>query len=974
MHVPACGEEEACLFGRCLPLEPCDAVADCQNDDPCTRGECLLGNCVHEPACDDGDPCTADQCAPIGGKPVCLNTPTDGLPCDDYNPCTVGDTCSEGECRHGEDKDCDDGNPCTEAYCSSDGGCVQGGVGCDDQDECTDDYCDAEAGGCVNEPKVCGSGKRCAQPLGWCVRDRVCESDADCPDEDACWVGACAPVEDGQKKCTVVPLCSDDGNPCTDVHCKGGGEGEPTCLTENKSSDHGCEDGDPCTEGEHCVEGTCSGGSPKHCDDGDPCTEDSCDPESGECAFGPGSCPEDEVCIREHGGCVPAEPCNPDTPEMCEDGDACTHDSCEHDNCFHYPACDDGDMCTVDACSAGVHGGAECTYAPAEPGAPCEDGDLCTEGDTCEGLGCVPGEPRDCDDGDACTKDLCHPDEGCRHDWLKCEDFNPCTDDSCDPGSGCVFDRDEERDGCGGGGYCDNPHDRTALDDLDRGLRETGLKIEAGRLCVLRCSEDLERHGADCMAECVREIAFTHAADSSAKPGEPCESCLIGYGRCIYDTCHVACRLFPDSGHGLCGDCLDRADCDGALDECAGFPVGVGGDCETLADCLGEEDVCVDTVCEHGYCRARPKDCDDRNPCTNDRCEASGDCVNEASPMCAFEAECLDNVDDDGDELVDCEDPDCAGGLDCAAPCAEDSECDDGDACTTGLCVLGRCVFDYLGTEGLRCGGDQCRGPGYCNRGQCVNPGSPTHCDDGNPCTADRCDPALGCVAEPDDSGGCDDGDACTADDRCFGGRCTPGRPEICEDDNACTTDRCEGDKGCVFEDACDDAQVCVEGGCHDLRSCSSVTDCEDGDPCTHDECAASGNCVRRPFCEDGDPCTSDRCTVSDSQPSCTFDPNEADDAPCDDGNPCTGDDRCSSGACAPGEPVPCDDDNPCSEDTCVDFEGCSRASLDCDDHKACTIDLCVAEDGGCQHQPVVCPEGLECSEPDGACVDTGGP
>jgi len=126
-----------------------------------------------------------------------------------------------------------------------------------------------------------------------------------------------------------------------------------------------------------------------------------------------------------------------------------------------------------------------------------------------------------------------------------------------------------------------------------------------------------------------------------------------------------------------------------------------------------------------GGCVHVPVDCDDQNPCTNDRCNpTTGAC--EHLPV---------NCDDGNECTKDFCDP--ASGL-CRHDPQVGAPCNDGDACTQD----DTCVQSPLG-------------PVICQ-------GSPVSCDDQNPCTFDRCDPANGqCVHILNT---CDDGNACTAD------------------------------------------------------------------------------------------------------------------------------------------------------------------------------------------------------------------
>ena len=64
--------------------------------------------------------------------------PTEGAPCDDDDPCTTGDVCTDGICQ-GPTATCDDGNPCTADVCSPAGECAHDAAttACDDGDVCT---------------------------------------------------------------------------------------------------------------------------------------------------------------------------------------------------------------------------------------------------------------------------------------------------------------------------------------------------------------------------------------------------------------------------------------------------------------------------------------------------------------------------------------------------------------------------------------------------------------------------------------------------------------------------------------------------------------------------------------------------------------------------------------------------------------------------------------------------------------------
>jgi hypothetical protein len=112
--------------------------------------------------------------------------------------------------------------------------------------------------------------------------------------------------------------------------------------------------------------------------------------------------------------------------------------------------------------------------------------------------------------------------------------------------------------------------------------------------------------------------------------------------------------------------------------------------------------------------------------------------------------------------------------------CAEDSDCDDGDACTE----------------------DACAG------GVCGNP--PVDCDDGLACTTDTCDSSTGCVnagtcpaATPFCTmAGCAE---CRTDNDCEAGSC---------EDGLCAGDGCENDADCSDGLFCNGVEACAGGLC----------------------------------------------------------------------------------------------------------------------------------------------------------------
>jgi len=157
-----CTVADTCVEGACVGMP-----LDCDDGDPCTIDACHPdGTCQHDHSvgsCDDGDPCTGgDSCA----TGQCVGV---ALDCDDGHPCTA-DACDPKEgCFHVPDSSlCEDDTACEYHICDAVNGCVSVSKSgnCDDGDPCTEkDSC--TEGDCAGQPVVCDEGSACEQ--GECV-------------------------------------------------------------------------------------------------------------------------------------------------------------------------------------------------------------------------------------------------------------------------------------------------------------------------------------------------------------------------------------------------------------------------------------------------------------------------------------------------------------------------------------------------------------------------------------------------------------------------------------------------------------------------------------------------------------------------------------------------------------------------------------------------------------------------------------
>jgi len=267
-----CDDYNTCTDNICnLSTHTCvypDNNALCDDFNLCTVGDqCVNGTCVSGPAldCDDDEVCTDDVCDPETGCYYTNNTNT----CDDSNACTIQDLCSGGECIGGSALNCDDFLVCTDDLCNSASGCyhVDNIAPCDDFDGCTiNDTC--SAGICAGMPKDCDDDNLCTDDnchsgTGQCLHffnNNTCDDSNPCTILDTCSGGACL----GREACCNNSL-DDDLDfyiDCEDSDCFE----DPACVE--------CITDDDC---DHLDHDYCNGSQVMH-DEGR-CIDNSCEVE-----------------------------------------------------------------------------------------------------------------------------------------------------------------------------------------------------------------------------------------------------------------------------------------------------------------------------------------------------------------------------------------------------------------------------------------------------------------------------------------------------------------------------------------------------------------------------------------------------------------------------------------------------------------------------------------------------------------------
>lgn len=753
----SCTLGDYCSSGKCVSGTVtcvCNADSDCaayEDGNQC-NGKLFCnkvkGQCQVNPAtivvCPSGldTTCSQNVCEPVTGACVLSTSPTTTL-CDDDNPCTGSDHCSEGSCVSSVDI----------CPCSNDGDCA----GQEDGNLCNGTlYCDLTSKTCKVNPKtvvVCAetSDNPCApiecQPKsGKCVASPVlagsCDDGDPCTAPGNCAAGVCQPGP-GICQCKTSADCAafDDANLCngqyfcdtklgeckinplTVVDCPASGNAcvrnacDPAsgaCNSTFAPNGAQCEDGIPCTTGDACAGGSCTAGASScgcltdsDCvasDDGNLCNGTwFCDVSTGnfQCAFNPASivqCSQTGLGPCEVNACQPATgTCAVENkPVACSDGDVCTEgDVCADRACQPGTAvsCGDDTQCRDFFCQSA--GNVGCTFA--NKTGICTDNNACTAGDSCAGGNCISGTTITCtDDGDPCTAELCDAKVACTFTFstASCEDGDACTTgDVCASGT-CT---------AGVARNCDDTNVCTA-DSCEpaTGCKHVPIKSKCDDNNV--CTTDDTCQGASCVGTAV-------ACDD----GEPCtlESCETGIGCQYYDSDN---------------NCDDNNAC-------------------TLGD-----------VCSKGICMPGEvlQDCNDLSVCTSEACDPAKGCVTTPLlPPCTTSADCLEGYCD-GQWCVIPNGP-CSDGLDCTA-----------DSCSSVTGCVHASVVDGASCDDLAV----CEENGSCNAGLCV--GSAKSCDDNNACTSDSCDLATGACVQSNvpDWDACDDGNVCTTGDSCQSGVC----------------------------------------------------------------------------------------------------------------------------------------------------------------------------------------------------------
>ncbi len=527
-------------------------------------------------------------------------------------------------------------------------GVPEGTEQCDDGNQEDDDDCTTAC-----RTNVCGDGF----------------VDEQGPQTEQCDDGNANQADDCKNDCTHN-VCGDQVvNPATEECDDGNGLNSDGCTSQcrlPRCGDQIVQTGEECDDGDQndgnactnaCQSAEC-GDSIVHvgveeCDDGNQSNADTCTNACQDAECGDG---------YEQGS------------EECDDGnqsnaDACTN-ACEDAECGDgwvrtgVEACDDGNQIDADTCLTTCQPNTCGDGFPGGPGEQCDDGDTIDENacrNDCQPNTCgdgFPGGPGEqCDDGNTSNADGCRNDctlpqcgDGFAQPGEECDDGNPSDSDACTSqcksavcGDGHVRTGVEEcddgnasdADACTNAcqnAQCGDSIVRTGVEECDDGNADESTCTSSCELNVCgdgipggpgeECDDGNQSDGDACTNAC----QSARCGDGSTQPGEECDDGNAS----DTDACTSACQSAE------CGDSIVQA----GVEECDDGNQSNGDGCTNT---------CQESTCGDGFVQPGEQ-CDDGNAINGDGC----------SPQCQSADICENLTDDDGDGLVDCDDPDCS--------------------------------------------------------------------------------------------------------------------------------------------------------------------------------------------------------------------------------------------------------------------------------------------------------------------------
>ncbi len=461
-------------------------------DDVCNSGSCehsilddwcLIDNvCLSNGTVDESNTCrTCDANA----DSTDWSFRADGQPCDDGQFCLIDETCQSGVCSSDEPRDCSTAvtvPQCQSASCNEElDQCVALPANedqtCDDGNPATGgDHC--TNGLCLGEGCTCSQINACCDGCFPINESQSCTDDGLACTLDRCTEGHCS-HDLSPGFCLIDDVCIADGTDRPDFPCQYCDALMPD-RWRAKPNQTSCEDGAFCTIGDHCQDGACLADGPRDCSSavGDAqCEQPACNEVDDRCETLPrdygiacndgelcsyddhcdgfGHCGGTEiVCENDSGTCGAARACNgsatcettwPGIETSCDDGELCTYDDrCDGSGGCHGEAV----ICTDDLTTCGArrscNGSSLCSISFPGSDQSCNDQNPCSYDDHCNSNGACVGVEIDCTDDPS----VCGVKRSCNGSDI-CSTFYPAGEQSCDDAELCTYD-----DHCNGSGSC----------------------------------------------------------------------------------------------------------------------------------------------------------------------------------------------------------------------------------------------------------------------------------------------------------------------------------------------------------------------------------------------------------------------------------------------------------------------------------------------------------------------------------------
>jgi hypothetical protein len=779
-----CGE-------TCIPNAACCRDAECTSlNTPCATGVCAKGICQTKPkrngvSCDGGKCCDgscATCCHGVGQCATCATaSECPGQDTDCTKRTCVSGLCGTSHVASGTATTNQAPGDCKRIVCNGSGGTTQvndaTNLPADDSNQCTSAAC--LNGTPTHLPIASGTvcnqnGGKVCNDVGQCV---TCLTPSDCPGENTdcqtviCTNGACG----FSRTPAGTPVSSQTPGDCKRVECDGlGGTIE---VNDNT---------DPPVSSNPCFTYVCDQGTPKQSfvTIGTDCGANLICDGAGACVgcVSPSNCPgqDDECRTRTCTSGTCGETFAPSGTAVSQQtiGD-CQKNVCDGagntttmDDDTDLPN-DDGNPCTTSVCVSGVpthEPVAEGTSCNANGGSVCNDLGVCVEcltADTC------PGEDTACQTR-TCQNGICGFSYTAEGTTVSSQTLGDCQRDVCD-GNGSVTTvnddgdlPDDDGNQCTSSGCVDGSPDHSPVTDgaeCDQGggsvcLNGTCVKVD-GVACVT---------GLECRSGfCVDSVCCDSICSDLC---QGCTATLKGAG--------------PD---GVCGPIAQGTDphneCPGSR-SCDGN--GTCDGCDTPADCPGENSECGTITCLDGVCgtsnvqAGTATSVQTQGDCQRSVCDGSGGVTTVA----------------DNDDLPD-----------------------DGNQCTSNLCVEGTPTHSplELGTECNQSGGIICDGNGACIKQKLRG----SECSQPVECTSGYCADGVCC------DGPCDA--TCRA---CTSALKGSGSDGVCGYIAFGTDPRNE----CPGDSVCQEFGVCA--GCSDPTQCPGDTNECQQPTCTNQTCGMS--------------------------------------------------------------------------------------------------------------------------------------